>query len=350
MFKNARYQLTAWYLIISLFISLLFSGFIYLGVSQQLKRGLYQAELVCRARQIGLNLPPRLPRRLEKSFPQLQEVEPCSRVENAFRANKNQLIYRLLTVNLLVMVFSGLGGYFLSGKTLKPIQSMVKKQKRFIADASHELKTPLTALKTSMEVFLRSQKPKLKDSLKVIKSNLNEVNQLTKLSNQLLSLTYYQKNGSQLNKTIFDLKPTVLKVYEKLKPLALKKSQTVTLPQKSLKIKADQEAIKKMLTIFIDNAIKYCPKRGKIKIRLKTLKNQAVITISDTGIGIALEEIPRIFDRFYRGDQARQKTSTSGFGLGLTLAKQIVNLHKGEIKVKSQPQKGATFLIYLPLK
>jgi len=115
-------------------------------------------------------------------------------------------------------------------------------------------------------------------------------------------------------------------------------------------VEADKSSLQKMVVILLDNAIKYTPEKGKVMLSTNQDKRQVLLSVEDTGIGIAKEDLPHVFDRFYRMDQSRSKTNVPGFGLGLSIVKRIVDLHKGSIGVSSAPEKGSTFTVRLPLK
>lgn len=262
-------------------------------------------------------------------------------------AAKRRVLFILLYANGAILIFSGTAGYFLAGKTLKPIEGAMEEQKRFVADASHELRTPLTALKTSMEVALRDKKMPLKEARKTIKESLEDIDNLQSLTNGLLNLTHYQDNDGRLVFEEVDLAEVIKKAYKKISPLAKKKGVEIEFQVDTSQIEANKESLEEMLVIFLDNAIKYTSEGGKVTVRAKFEKRYAVLEIKDTGIGIDKKDLPHIFDRFYRVDKSRSET---GFGLGLSIAKRIIDLHRGSIDVSSTIGKGTTFTIKLSLK
>lgn len=350
MFRSARIKLTGWYLLIIMSISISFSAVIYMGTSREMEKGFHRAELRLKAEELGIRLPRHFSVQQEDLPPRLREVSPPFLFVEDLEAAKERLFLDLLMVNGVILVISAMAGYFLAGQTLRPIAGAMEEQKRFVADASHELRTPLTALKTSMEVGLRDKKASLKETRKIIKSNLEEVEKLRSLSDKLLSLARYQDNGS--NFVFTDVEITeVIKAAER-KILALAKAKNITLKTKLKKqlISANKESLEEMMVIFLDNAVKYTLPKGRVKVKTGAGKKHLFIEIQDTGIGIVKKDIPHIFNRFYRIDQSRSKTKVSGFGLGLALAKRIISLHKGSVEVSSVLGKGTTFIIKLPLK
>ncbi len=350
MFKSARLKLTGWYLFIIMFISLSFSIAIYRGMVGELERGFRRAELRFRAEEFDVPLPQTFPEQPEDLPLRLKEIAPRFFLVEDLEAARKRLLLNLLMINSGVLVVSALAGYFLAGKTLRPIEKAMEEQKRFVADASHELLTPLTALKTSMEVALRDKKLSLKESKKVIKSNLEDIDGLQSLSNNLLSLAHYQNNGQNLSFKKVDATKLIKKVCRKVLPLAKKKKIKIEVNVRKQTIWANEESFEEMMLIFLDNAIKYTPKNGKITIETKVNKKSLLIKIKDTGLGIAKEDLPHIFDRFYRVDQSRSKSKAFGFGLGLSLARKIIEIHQGTVAVSSVLKKGTTFTIKFPLK
>lgn len=338
MFHQTRLQLTFWYLLIIMVISMMFSLVIYRVETVELDRMMYQERL----RQERINRDYRIPKSLREYL--------IKRVDTDYVTDaKERLIRRLLLINSGILVSASIAGYFLSGITLKPISDMISEQKRFVADASHELKTPLTSLRSEIEVGLRDKKMTIKDSKKLLKSNLEEVIRLQKLSDSLLLLS---KNGSLKSQVYFvdvSLTDELNKVLIKLDPLIKKKKLYIEKEIEDIKIKGISDRIEEMFVILFDNAIKYSKEEGKIYITIKKTNNTAIISIKDEGIGIAAKDLPHIFERFYRADSSRTRSDSSGFGLGLAIAENIVKTHNGSIDVKSKVEKETEFIIKLPL-
>jgi two-component system, OmpR family, sensor histidine kinase CiaH len=328
LFSSARIKLTVFYLIIVMAVSITFSGIIYrsVGLVFQHRLGLIETRMR------------RMHPRQEFSF--IEDVQEA----------KNRVLITLIYINVGIFMFAAGGGYWLAGKTLRPIEQAMEDQKRFVADASHELRTPLTALKTSMEVGLRDKKLTTKKAKKIISDNLESVNQTQSLVNNLLSLARYDQNGQNLKFEEIDLSEIVERSVEKIKPLADQKNIKISLKLDEVVVSGDKNSLERMITIFLDNAVKYTDKNGKIKVKIKRSKNKAVIKISDNGRGIPEENLPYIFDRFYRVDDSRCKDDVCGYGLGLSVAKKIIDLHQGKIEVESQLGEGTAFAITLPSK
>jgi len=350
MFKSARLKLTGWYLLIIMLVSVFFSTVIYFGTVRELERGFHRVELRFRAEELGIPLPQGFPERPEDLPPRLREISPRFFSVEELQATKNRLKLNLLVINGVILGISALVGYFLAGKTLQPIEASLEEQKRFVADASHELRSPLTALKTSMEVALRDKKMSLAEAKKVIKSNLEDIDSLQFLSNNLLNLANFQSNSHNFVFRETDIAEVVKSAYRKILPLAKEKNIEIRIEVRKQTLPANQESLEEMMVIFLDNAVKYTPSGGKVSINTKTNKKHLLIEIKDTGIGIDPKDLPHIFDRFYRADASRTKEKVVGFGLGLSLAKRIIEIHKGAVEVASILGKSSNFIIRLPLK
>lgn len=259
--------------------------------------------------------------------------------------SKDRTIRNLIFINLGVLVFSAGAAYYLAGRTLKPIENMLEEQRRFVGDASHELRTPLTTMKTGLEVSLRS-KDLGKEPKKLLESNLEEVNKLSYLSDKLLRLSRYDQE-QEITFSEVSLKEIIERVIKQLATSFKAKGIGIKKDLEEVSIKGNFDALDEALSTILDNSIKYSRKDSKVNISLKSQGNKAVLKIQDFGIGIKAGDLPYIFNRFYRADISRAKEKTDGFGLGLSIAKTIINKHKGKIEVESTPGTGTTFTVYL---
>jgi len=342
MFRSARIKLTGWYLLIIMSISMVFSVGIYSTMSRELGRGFRRAEMRLRAEKLGTPPSQRFPKHWEDVNPRFFLVEDL-------KTAKKRIALGLLIVNGIILGISAAAGYLLAGKTLRPIEKAMAEQKRFVADASHEFRTPLTALKTSMEVALRERKMSVDQARKLIKSNLKDVDSMRFLTNNLLSLASYQNSGN-LNLKEVNLAEVIRTTYKKILPLAKKEGVDIKLKIQDCIIETNKMSLEEMMLIFLDNAVKYTPRGGKVTISTQVGKKYTLIKIKDTGIGISQKDTQHIFDRFYRADQSRSKNNVQGFGLGLSLAKKIIEIHKGSVEVASRVGEGTAFIVKLPLK
>lgn len=333
-FLFARIKLTAWYVLIIFFISSVLSGLYYFRTIQILD---FQAHRIERQIRNPNFFPPNFP------APDLQFLQ------EEFKSARGQLINQILLINLTILSLSGLASYFLSGATLKPIQAALEEQKRFVADAAHELKTPITALKTSLEVNLMDKKI-TKSAQKILKENLTDVNSLESLTKNLLSLASFDRHQVFPKTSVF-LPDLFDRAFRHISPLAKKKNIKIikTIPQTTPEFFGHSDSLVELFIVLLDNAIKYSPSASTIKFIASTTNKNIKISIIDHGIGISSEHLPFVFDRFYRADQSRTSQNTPGYGLGLSVAKTIVSRHQGKISVKSQSGIGSTFTVTLPL-
>ena len=322
MFQSARLKLTAWYLLIIMVVSITFSLVIYRVLVNELVRFERAARF-------------RMERRINPEI--IEEI-------------KQRIALRLFLVDSLILVFSGGLGYFLAGKTLKPISEMVEEQNRFISDASHEFRTPLTSLKSSLEVHLRDKNLSLKDAKALIKDNIEEVNKLQSLSDSLLELAQFQKPGNHLSFESLSLKDIVSLSVRKVSPMAKKKQINIISEVSNIKIEGVKQSLIDLLIILLDNAIKYTPSRQTVNISAEKTDGTVLLSVKDQGIGIDKKDLPFIFDRFYRSDKGRSKSEISGYGLGLSIAQKIVKLHNGSISAESKPGSGSVFRVKLPIR
>lgn len=331
MFKQARLKLTGWYLLIIMAVSLAFSGVIYTAASSELQRFAEAQRMRFERRTFELDLP--------RDF----GVNPQIIVDSELLAEaKRRILLSLLIINLGILWVAGVLGYYLSGKTLLPIQEMMDDQYRFVSDASHELKTPITAIKTTLEVAIRDKKLGLEESKQILATSLEEVNLLQKLAEGLLELT--RKNTvaelSSVNAAV--VVKTAVKTIE---PLATKKQIVVQTKMPKLMVMMESVSMARAITAVLDNAVKYSPEKSKIEITGKVTGKTIRIIIADHGAGIEGKDIPHVFDRFYRSDPAR---SATGYGLGLSIAKQIVEEQCGTINITSKLNKGTRVTLQLP--
>jgi signal transduction histidine kinase len=301
LFDSARIKLTFYYLLIIMLISMFFSLIIYRGATIELTR-IEKIQMTRRPNTVYL-------------------IDPDIIVET-----KSRIFFSLLTLNSIILVFSGISGYFLAGKTLIPIQKMMNDQKEFVSNASHELRTPLASLRLETEVALRDKNLNLLQAKRLLQSNLDDVDNMTKLSNYLLSLNKYQSAKIEFKKV--DLEEVVNEVVGK-KDIKINLVKTV--------VNGDSDSLKELVSILVDNAVKYGNgKEISISLKNKTLK------VVDNGMGISKADLPHIFDRFFRSDRAR---GHDGYGLGLSIAKQIADNHNAKIKVESKIGVGTTFKV-----
>ncbi len=317
MFGNARLKLTAIYTAIIAAISILFSVAIALTASNEISRPINQ------------------PKEFVIGYSQNIEDLFQSRAAEA----EGRVIAVLIVANIIIIAAGATSSYFLARWTLKPIEEAMENQARFVSDASHELKTPLAAIIMENEVTLRDKKVSREELKDQIKSNLDEVDKLRSLTEYLLDLA--QDQPAKISNT--KLKPAAVEAIKKVDKVA--KAKRIKLINKvgSHEVRASHDALVEILSILLDNAIKYSPDGSTVRVN-----NQAeVVMVSDEGPGISDQDMPHIFDRFYRADKAR---TSDGHGLGLALAKKLADRIGADIAVSNNQKQGATFAIKLSAK
>lgn len=328
MFQSATLKLTGWYLLILMSISLIFSVAIY-GIASQ---------------EVGNRLQD-LQSRYERSLvPELDMRYSELRDRQNSVANAN-LFFSLVYVNIIILIAGGIASYVLARHTLQDIEEAHESQSRFTSDASHELRTPLAVMKSEIEVALRDSKTSNTELRETLKSNLEEVDKLSRLSKVLLQLSKIDHTDLTMEK--LSLKPILQDVIKRQNQTAsrLKLTASANAPA----VLGNKESIEELCMILVDNALKYSPQSSLVTIKLTKRSNKGCIEITNTGKGISPENLPYIFDRFYRADTARTSNGEGGHGLGLALAKKIIEIHHGELSATSALDHTTTFTVLLPI-
>lgn len=337
MFQSARVKLTAWYLVIVMLISISFSTVIYKSVMMELDR--FTRVQQYRIEQ-QLEFIKQIPYSLREQFP------PPSTIDlELIEETRKRFIAYLVLINTGIAVMTGVLGYFLAGKTLDPIQLMVYEQKRFIGDASHELRTPLTALKTTMEVGLRDKHLDITSAKQIMKDGLTDVNRLQTLSDQLLELAQYENQTATIKMEEVDISTMLKTAVRTVTPLAERKKMVIHEDLTDGVIFGNSDALIHLFTILLENAVKYSHEKGEIILTGKIENGHTVVSVIDHGLGISEKDLPHIFDRFYRADEARTHADTGGYGLGLSIAKRIVDMHRAHISIRSKKEHGTTISV-----
>jgi signal transduction histidine kinase len=230
------------------------------------------------------------------------------------------------------------------------IETAFLRVSQFTADASHELRTPISLIRTEAEIALRKSRDEseYQESLRHI---LREAERTSALIEKLLSLARADAGRESLDIRRLDLGETVRQIVLDWRNVMASRQLRFTddITARSVYVAGDKTAVSRMLNILLDNAVKYTPSPGNVGLTLEAKEEVALITVRDTGIGISHEDRPRIFERFYRADKARSR-ELGGAGLGLAIAEWIVAQHRGRVMVQSTPGKGSTFLVELPLQ
>jgi signal transduction histidine kinase len=326
LFQSATLRLTGWYLLILMAISLLFSGILYEISSAELRRSL-------RAPDIIIN---------DGLFYQSNAAEQLR--ESRYNEGIARITGNLILLNIGALIVGGGLSYILARRTLRPIHEAMEVQGRFVSDASHELRTPLTVMQSEIEVGLRDSSATKADYKKLLESNLDEVGRLHELSDRLLQLS------SQRDLELVDtqLDEVAIEALNRVVKVAQARNISVVNDVGRAEIRASRDALADAVTILLDNALKYGANGSTVTMHSSLLPRAVLLHVSDEGPGIAVKDLPYIFDRFYRVDSSRSRSHVEGHGLGLSIAKRIVQQHGGELSVESKLGKGSTFTIRLP--
>lgn len=330
-FHKTSLKLAGLYLAIIMAISLFFSATIYQVSIQELERGLRRPLPVF---STGAPLPSQI------------RNELIQQRADSYEEARDKIIAKLAFINSIIIVLGGCLSYYLALRTLKPIEDAHEAQSAFATNASHELRTPITAMRSENEVALMNPDLTLEEAKEQLQSNIEELEKLTALSEGLLQLA--QIEGTEITKTPVAVKDIISPAIERLQTAADAKRITITVkgPQNVNAI-GNQTALSEIIAVLLDNAIKYSPKGSTVRLTVRA-KDAVQIRVSDTGPGIPEQQQEHIFDRFYRADASRTKQQTSGYGLGLSIAMGLAKANDSSLSVTSVEGKGSTFTLTAP--
>jgi two-component system sensor histidine kinase CiaH len=306
-------------------LSLLFSMIVYSIASQEF------------ARNIG-------PRRAGET-PLFIESEIVNQLRRQrLEESNSNLISNLVLFNIFTLGLGGAASYLLARRTLRPIEDALEAQSRFSSDAAHELRTPLTIMQSEIEVELRNKKASKTTHADILTSNLEEVQRLRTMTDRLLLLA----SNHDLPLQRVSLDEAAIEAVNRLIPLAQAKQIAIDNAVRHVYVKANDESLADVITVLLDNAIKYSPEKSQITMKSQVNDNVVTLSVSDQGPGLDAEDQARIFDRFYRADTARSAQRVEGHGLGLSIARRLMALMNGSISVSNNKAQGSTFTLTLP--
>lgn len=328
MFRSAYIRLTVWYVAILMALSMAFSVWVYHEAMNELRMG-FNGPLIMQFQGRPGSLIP-------------EDIR--NGIERQYRDTHGRIILNLVVLNVGVLAVGAFAGYALARRTLRPIEEAVDAQNRFTADASHELRTPLAAMKTEIEVTLRDQDVSKGELKELLQSNLEEIDRMSDLAQGLLALA---RPGDAPTLAALAAKPVVQDVVQRLQPLADAKKITLDTHFADFDVMADAKSMSTIISILLDNAIKYSPRESHIVISMRRKDGSGFISVKDRGTGIAANDLPHVFDRFFRADSSRTKEKVAGHGLGLSIAQKLVAGLGGTIHAKSKQGKGSEFTLRL---
>lgn len=325
-FTRTRLVLSAWYTLILALILIGFSAALLVTYNNDVTR------IVLR-QDFGNHIPRTLNRvELRLVLEQVAALRSTSRIDIAI-------------IDFITIVTGAILSYFLAGKTLTPIQKNVEGQKLFIADASHELKSPIATIQTACEVVLRKNKKTREEYKLVVEQIYDQSMRLGRLVNDLLLLSVLDTTATHNTLTTCCISDIVTKELMVMEALFKKVNLTVEKEiEPDIVIRGDSDKIRQLTVILLDNAIKYTPAGGKIAVTVRNTQ-QPLLRVADTGIGIPVEKQQFIFKRFYQADESH---AGKGAGLGLAIAESIMKLHNGKILLTSAPGNGSEFTCLFP--
>ena len=259
-----------------------------------------------------------------------------------------QLLKNLILIGFVSLIALLFISIYLTNKSIIPIKETFKKQKQFIDDASHELKTPLSIIKTNTSLILSHPDDTIKNQSKWINYINSQTDRMSELISEMLSLAKMDTAENKLPLSPINMSKIVESMILMFDAVLYENNiELETNISKNLFINGDKESLKKLFSVIMDNAIKHTNKNGNITVSLFSDKNKVKMIIRNTGEGIAQEHLERIFERFYRADSSRNR-ETGGYGLGLSIASSIVKQHKGKIYAKSKIGEFTSFIVEIP--
>ncbi|GMK42508.1 histidine kinase [Paenibacillus sp. CCS19] len=268
-------------------------------------------------------------------------------VTNPYKFLRN-LLYTFLAVGLIMLIVIYFTSRYFANRSIAPVKEAFDKQQRFIADASHELRTPLAVINTNADVLLANRDEIIQTQVKWLHHIKSETERMRTLTSDLLYLTQMEDARENAISTSFNLSEAAESVILTLEAVIFEKNIALDYDiAPDLYAKGNSEQMKQVILILLDNAIKYTNAAGSIKLTLKKQGHDLLLTVANSGEGIPQEHLARIFDRFYRVDASRSRQN-GGYGLGLAIAKTIVEQFKGRIYAKSVPNDVTSFYVQLP--
>ncbi len=259
------------------------------------------------------------------------------------------LLILLLSIGGVTLLGAGLGGLFLAHRALAPAHLAFTRQQRFIADASHELRTPLTLMRADAEVLLRGRDRMAAEDVALLEDIVAEANHMSVLANSMLMLARLDASAQHHEQEIVSLDALTSRGVQRV--MAFAEQKGIVVQRETIDnafVVGDPMLLEQALLIVLDNAIKYNRPEGQVTVRTSVSDGQARLAVTDTGIGIAVEHLPHLGERFYRVDKARSREG-GGTGLGLSIARRIIVAHAGQLTLDSTPEQGTTVTLILPL-
>jgi len=274
-------------------------------------------------------------------------VVQAAQSREVVRETVNRLILILVLVGLGALLLAGVGGLYMSRRAMRPVREAFDRQRTFVADASHELKTPLTLIRADAEVLSRDLMDP--DHRELIDDLLGETDRMNAVLSDLLLLTRLDAGKLAVSREPFGLAAVIAETTDRFGARAAAEGicLEVDAPGK-LAARGDPERTGQILAALLDNALRFTPRGGRVAVTGRLVDSWVEASVTDTGPGIAAEHLPRIFDRFYRAEAARTRAG-GGVGLGLAIARDLARAQDGELAVDNTQNGGASFSLRLPV-
>lgn len=322
-FRKTLIKLTLGYMLFIMLVSGILSFVVYAAAQRPLHQRLRLRERIMAE---GFIPPPES--RLNQQLDNIAVAE----------VQHNTLIF-LVYFNLGVLCLAGATSYGLAKRELKPLEEAIELQGRFTSDAAHELRTPLTAMRAEIEVALRSGELDAGEARELLESNLEEIGKLESLSGSLLKLAQYEDGTSGAAEEL-GLREVVDDAVERVKRSAAARGMTIVNEAPAAPVRGDRASLVELFVILLDNSIKYSEEGKPITITGAVDRKRVSVTVRDEGYGINEQDLDHVFDRFYRGKFPTEMKQAGGYGLGLSIAARIAELHHGKIDLASRPGEG----------
>lgn len=255
-----------------------------------------------------------------------------------------RLLFLLLIGSAAGLLLAGLGGLWVAELATRPVSRAFQRQRRFIADASHELRTPIAVIQANAEALLRGARPEDREALADIAADAQHMGRLV---SDLLTLAEADRGTLEVRRVPLDLYDVLASAARAGRRLAEERGLEFAAEPVHVAVSGDADRLRELVLILLDNATKYTESPGKIRLSAAASDGRAYVTVEDTGIGIPKEHLSRVFERFYRVDKARSR-AMGGLGLGLSIARTIAEAHGGSIDIASEPGRGTRVRVTLP--
>jgi len=320
LFSSARLRLTVYYLLIMTGVLIVFSAVLYFSFAYVLKDN------------------------IDTQFPDVPDQGDEAIVQTMSDAKDGIVVIDLTAFALTIVL-----GYSLAGRTLRPIEDVLERQKEFSANASHELRTPLAVMKSESEIALKNPGTSSSEFRKVIESNLEEINRMSQMTENLLKLSRVEARKEKIYFSEVDLGELVRDAVNRIKSRNFQKEISIEIERADPgKILGNQEDLVSVASNLIQNGVDYNQPGGAVRVGVEDNKKEMLLLIEDTGIGISKEDLPHIFERFYKADKSHSR-NFSNAGIGLSIVKRIIDKHSGSIKIESVLGKGTKIVVSFPL-